>query len=72
MGRKPGEVSGSWMQQRSHTVFVQGQICAKTKFMMTGYYGDAEKTLETGITAAHDGFMRTGDIGRWLWWLCWL
>jgi len=48
MGRKPGE----------------GQICAKTKFMMIGYYGDAEKTLETGVTAAHDGFMRTGDIGR--------
>merc|ERR1711865_90495 len=54
------------MSSMPNECHLRANQCNERDFMvmMIGYYGDAEKTLETGVTAAHDGFMRTGDIGR--------
>ncbi|MEH6568478.1 MAG: AMP-binding protein, partial [Halioglobus sp.] len=38
----------------------EGEICFKTKAMMTGYYKNAEKTAEVIV----DGWYHTGDRGR--------
>jgi long-chain acyl-CoA synthetase len=37
-----------------------GEICVKTKFIMNGYYGDAEMTRDAFDA---DGYFRTGDNG---------